>query len=213
MKMRAPGSQPTAQTARMLSLPIPKLGACKFAPVLRCWWGQVALLAERRFGVWLWTQHMDWTELGAWPAGYDGDGAGLPAAELAGMLPKRELLGLGGGICLVQGRGKCRASLAAAPGVPHAPRYSQPGYILPPPPLNTEGGWDLAASLGRLFSHTAVICSLCSFGLWYQGSSKDPSTSSCSGAWEIIDSLDTQLELEGERESAAGSTDRAMQPL
>ncbi|XP_049657987.1 rab-interacting lysosomal protein isoform X2 [Accipiter gentilis] len=51
------------------------------------------------------------------------------------------------------------------------------------------------------------------FGLWYQGSSKDPSTSSCSGAWEIIDSLDTQLELEGERESAAGSTDRAMQPL
>ncbi|XP_074888755.1 rab-interacting lysosomal protein isoform X2 [Buteo buteo] len=51
------------------------------------------------------------------------------------------------------------------------------------------------------------------FGLWYQGSSKDPSTSSCSGAWEIIDSLDTQLELEGESEPAAGSPDRAVQPL
>ncbi|NXW21300.1 RILP protein, partial [Circaetus pectoralis] len=46
------------------------------------------------------------------------------------------------------------------------------------------------------------------FGLWYQGGSKDPSTSSCSGAWEIIDSLDTQLELEGESEPAAGSPDR-----
>ncbi|NXI37440.1 RILP protein, partial [Galbula dea] len=38
------------------------------------------------------------------------------------------------------------------------------------------------------------------FGLWYQDSSKDPPTSSCSGAWEIIDSLDTQLEPEGESE-------------
>ncbi|NWS61376.1 RILP protein, partial [Chunga burmeisteri] len=46
------------------------------------------------------------------------------------------------------------------------------------------------------------------FGLWYQGSSKDPPTSSCSGAWEIIDSLDTQLEPEGESEPAAGSPDR-----
>ncbi|XP_009467939.1 PREDICTED: rab-interacting lysosomal protein, partial [Nipponia nippon] len=42
------------------------------------------------------------------------------------------------------------------------------------------------------------------FGLWYQGSSKDPPTSSCSGAWEIIDSLDTQLEPEGESEPAGG---------
>ncbi|NXO99133.1 RILP protein, partial [Certhia brachydactyla] len=42
------------------------------------------------------------------------------------------------------------------------------------------------------------------FGLWYQGSSKDPPTSSCSGTWEIIDSLDTQLEPEGE--SKAGSS-------
>ncbi|NXW58096.1 RILP protein, partial [Eurystomus gularis] len=36
------------------------------------------------------------------------------------------------------------------------------------------------------------------FGLWYQGSSKDPPTASCSGTWEIIDSLDTQLGPEGE---------------
>ncbi|XP_054250306.1 rab-interacting lysosomal protein [Indicator indicator] len=47
------------------------------------------------------------------------------------------------------------------------------------------------------------------FGLWYQGSSKDPPTSSCAGAWEIIDSLDTQLEPEGESEPAASSLDRA----
>ncbi|NXG69527.1 RILP protein, partial [Baryphthengus martii] len=46
------------------------------------------------------------------------------------------------------------------------------------------------------------------FGLWYQGSSKDPPTSSCSGAWEIIDSLDTQLGLEGENEPTAESPDR-----
>ncbi|NXU30332.1 RILP protein, partial [Thalassarche chlororhynchos] len=43
------------------------------------------------------------------------------------------------------------------------------------------------------------------FGLWYQGSSKDPPASSCSGAWEIIDSLDTQLELERESKPATGS--------
>lgn len=156
-----------------------------------------------------------WTGLSLVPGlqGMMGTELGCLPQSWQGCCRRGSCLVWGGGICLVQGRGKCRASLAAAPGVPHAPRYSQPGYILPPPPLNTEGGWDLAASLGRLFSHTAVICSLCSFGLWYQGSSKDPSTSSCSGAWEIIDSLDTQLELEGERESAAGSTDRAMQPL
>ncbi|NXG59883.1 RILP protein, partial [Hemiprocne comata] len=46
------------------------------------------------------------------------------------------------------------------------------------------------------------------FGQWYQSNSKDPPTSRCSGAWEIIDSLDTQLEPEGESERAAGSPDR-----
>ncbi|NWS49466.1 RILP protein, partial [Probosciger aterrimus] len=35
------------------------------------------------------------------------------------------------------------------------------------------------------------------FGLWYQDSSKDPPTSSSPVAWEVIDSLDTQLEPEG----------------
>ncbi|NXG04123.1 RILP protein, partial [Sakesphorus luctuosus] len=43
------------------------------------------------------------------------------------------------------------------------------------------------------------------FGLWYQGSSKDPPTSSCSGTWEIIDSLDMQLEPEGENKPADSS--------
>ncbi|XP_051491400.1 rab-interacting lysosomal protein [Apus apus] len=51
------------------------------------------------------------------------------------------------------------------------------------------------------------------FGQWYQSNSKDPPTSSCSGAWEIIDSLDTQLEPEGESERAGGSPDRASPPL
>ncbi|NWX20981.1 RILP protein, partial [Aegotheles bennettii] len=51
------------------------------------------------------------------------------------------------------------------------------------------------------------------FGLWYQGNSKDTPTSSCSGAWEIIDSLDTQLEPEGEGERAGGSPDRATPAL
>ncbi|NXD50375.1 RILP protein, partial [Corvus moneduloides] len=46
------------------------------------------------------------------------------------------------------------------------------------------------------------------FGLWYQGSSKDPSTSSCSGTWEIIDSLDTQLEPERESKAGSSSPDR-----
>ena len=127
-------------------------------------------------------------------------GAGRAAAT-AGSL------GSGGDLpCPGQG------SLAAAPGLPHAPRGSQPGCASPPAPC-AEGGWDLAASLGRLSSPTAVICSLCSFGLWYQGGSKDPPTSSCSGAWEVIDSLDTQLEPEGAREPVAGSSDRATPPL
>ncbi|XP_072793335.1 rab-interacting lysosomal protein isoform X2 [Taeniopygia guttata] len=53
-----------------------------------------------------------------------------------------------------------------------------------------------------------------SFGLWYQGSSKDPPTSSCSGTWEIIDSLDnTQLEPEGESKAGSSSPDRATAPL
>ncbi|NXK65462.1 RILP protein, partial [Sylvietta virens] len=46
------------------------------------------------------------------------------------------------------------------------------------------------------------------FGLWYQGSSRDPPTSSCSGTWEIIDSLDTQLEPEGESRAGSSSPDR-----
>ncbi|XP_064892503.1 rab-interacting lysosomal protein isoform X2 [Columba livia] len=51
------------------------------------------------------------------------------------------------------------------------------------------------------------------FGLWYQDSSKDPPTSSCSGAWEIIDSLDTQLEPEGVNEPVDNSPDRATPTL
>ncbi|XP_047924116.2 rab-interacting lysosomal protein [Anser cygnoides] len=50
------------------------------------------------------------------------------------------------------------------------------------------------------------------FGLWYQGSSKDPPAPSCSGAWEIIDSSDTKLETVGESERAAGPH-RASPPL
>ncbi|NXP06815.1 RILP protein, partial [Thinocorus orbignyianus] len=46
------------------------------------------------------------------------------------------------------------------------------------------------------------------FGLWYQGSGKEPPTSSCSGTWEIIDSLDTQREPEGESEPVAGCPNR-----
>lgn len=122
---------------------------------------------------------------------------------------------LQGGVAWFRGDLPCRrarAGLAAAPGVLHAPRGWQPGCV-PLLPLNAEGGWDLATSLGRFFSPTALICSLCSFGLWYQGSSKDPPASSCSGAWEIIDSLDTQLALEGESKPAASSPDRAAPAL
>ncbi|XP_068766696.1 rab-interacting lysosomal protein [Struthio camelus] len=50
------------------------------------------------------------------------------------------------------------------------------------------------------------------FGLWYQGSSRDPPAPSCSGAWEIIDSLETQPEQEGESKPAAGSPGRATPP-
>ncbi|NXV78796.1 RILP protein, partial [Atlantisia rogersi] len=51
------------------------------------------------------------------------------------------------------------------------------------------------------------------FGLWYQGSSKDPPASSGSGAWEIIDSLDMQLEPEAERDPVGSCSDRATPPL
>ncbi|XP_042735782.1 rab-interacting lysosomal protein-like isoform X2 [Lagopus leucura] len=43
------------------------------------------------------------------------------------------------------------------------------------------------------------------FGLWYQGSSKDPPVPSCSGTWEIIDSLDTQQEQVGEHKPDRGA--------
>uniref|UniRef100_A0A8B9FXE7 Rab interacting lysosomal protein n=1 Tax=Amazona collaria TaxID=241587 RepID=A0A8B9FXE7_9PSIT len=48
------------------------------------------------------------------------------------------------------------------------------------------------------------------FRLWYQDSSKDPPTSSSPVAWEVIDSLDTQLEPE--RDPAASSPDRTTPP-
>ncbi|KAF2981532.1 hypothetical protein EK904_007219 [Melospiza melodia maxima] len=51
------------------------------------------------------------------------------------------------------------------------------------------------------------------FGLWYQGSSKDPPSSSCPGTWEIIDSLDTQLEPEGESKAGSSCPDRATAAL
>ncbi|XP_062471783.1 rab-interacting lysosomal protein isoform X1 [Pezoporus occidentalis] len=49
-----------------------------------------------------------------------------------------------------------------------------------------------------------------SFGLWYQDSSKDPPPSSSPVAWEVIDSLDTQLEPESD--PTASSPDRATAP-
>uniref|UniRef100_A0A8C4P7J2 Rab interacting lysosomal protein n=1 Tax=Dromaius novaehollandiae TaxID=8790 RepID=A0A8C4P7J2_DRONO len=73
--------------------------------------------------------------------------------------------------------------------------------------------WDAAASPGRLLSPTPLICSPGSFGLWYQGSSGDPPAPSCAGAWEIVDSLETHPEQEGERRPAAGSPDTAPPPL
>ncbi|NWZ20946.1 RILP protein, partial [Asarcornis scutulata] len=42
------------------------------------------------------------------------------------------------------------------------------------------------------------------FGLWYQGSSNDPPAPSCSGAWEVIESPETQPEVVGE-DGQAGS--------
>ncbi|XP_010222356.1 PREDICTED: rab-interacting lysosomal protein, partial [Tinamus guttatus] len=63
-----------------------------------------------------------------------------------------------------------------------------------------EGSWLPGPGKAPL-PHTP-ICSPCSFGLWYPGSSKDSPVPSCSGAWEIIDSLEEHPEQEGEREPA-----------
>ncbi|NXY91142.1 RILP protein, partial [Alcedo cyanopectus] len=71
-----------------------------------------------------------------------------------------------------------------------------------------EGSWHPARGVDCVDAQPPESKIRSFFGLWYQGSSKDPPTSSCSGAWEIIDSLDTQLELEGASEPAAGSPDR-----
>lgn len=203
MKMRAPGTQLVAQTAWMLSLPNPKLGACKFAPMLQCCWGWGG--SAGREEVWGSAVAPVPTGNGACPAGYDGDGAGLPGAGLAGMLLQGGPLVQGGsagaGQALLLPLGCCM--LPGAHGQAASCHHHH----------QTEGGWDPAPSLGRLFSPTAVICSLCSFGLWYQGSSKDPPASTCSGAWEIIDSLDPWLEPEGESEPVASSPDRATPPL
>lgn len=83
MKTRAPGSQLAARTAWMLGFPNPKLGACKFTPALQGTGGSArdgwlcheweTLLAGRRFG--------------PYPARYDRDGAVLPSAGLAALLP------------------------------------------------------------------------------------------------------------------------------
>uniref|UniRef100_A0A8C5J1F8 Rab interacting lysosomal protein n=1 Tax=Junco hyemalis TaxID=40217 RepID=A0A8C5J1F8_JUNHY len=70
-----------------------------------------------------------------------------------------------------------------------------------------------AKMLGTTEESGTLLCSLCSFGLWYQGSSKDPPTPSCSGTWEIIDSLDSQLEPEGESKAGSSCPDRATAAL
>ncbi|XP_072738060.1 rab-interacting lysosomal protein [Ciconia boyciana] len=76
-----------------------------------------------------------------------------------------------------------------------------------------EGSWLPARSADCVDAQPPESKIRTFFGPWYQGSSKDPPASSCSGAWEIIDSLDTQLEQEGQSEAAAGSPDRATPPL
>ncbi|NXK23310.1 RILP protein, partial [Arenaria interpres] len=68
-----------------------------------------------------------------------------------------------------------------------------------------EGSWHPATGTDCVDAQPPESKIRSFFGLWYQGSSKDPPTSSCSGTWEIIDSLDTQLEPEGESEPVAGS--------
>ncbi|NXP76423.1 RILP protein, partial [Ramphastos sulfuratus] len=76
-----------------------------------------------------------------------------------------------------------------------------------------EGSWLPAHGTDSVDSQPPESKIRSFFGLWYQGSSKDPPTSSCSGAWEIIDSLETELEPERESEPAASSLDRATLPL
>ncbi|XP_074016857.1 rab-interacting lysosomal protein [Numenius arquata] len=76
-----------------------------------------------------------------------------------------------------------------------------------------EGSWHPATGTDCVDAQPPESKIRSFFGLWYQGSSKDPPTSSCSGTWEIIDSLDTQLEPEGESEPVAGSPNRATLPL
>ncbi|NXG17273.1 RILP protein, partial [Grallaria varia] len=61
-----------------------------------------------------------------------------------------------------------------------------------------EGSWLPAPSTNCVDAQPPESKIRSFFGLWYQGSSKDPPTSSCSGTWEIIDSLDMELEPEGE---------------
>lgn len=179
MKRRAPGFQVMAQMVWMLSLQNPKLGACKFPPVL------VGMGGSASGEVWGWAGTWHLVELG-----YDGNTVSRAAAKT--------------GVAVFWGDLPC-------PGCHILPGPA--ARLCPAATTTTEGGWDSTSSLGRFFSLTALICSLCSFGLWYQGSSKDPRTSSCSGTWEIIDSLDTQLEPEGESKAGSSSPDRAMAPL
>lgn len=77
MKTRAPGSQVMAQTVRMLSLQNPKLGACKFAPVL------VGMGCSASGEV--------WGLAGTWQL-WSLDVMGTESAGLAGMLPKQGVL-------------------------------------------------------------------------------------------------------------------------
>lgn len=76
-----------------------------------------------------------------------------------------------------------------------------------------EGSWLPARGTDCVDAHPPESKIRSFFGLWYQGSSKDPPTSSSSGAWEVIDSLDTRLELEESSDPAASSPDTATPPL
>ncbi|NXS98829.1 RILP protein, partial [Jacana jacana] len=68
-----------------------------------------------------------------------------------------------------------------------------------------EGSWHPATDTDCVDAQPPESKIRSFFGLWYQGSSKEPPTTSCSGTWEIIDSLDAQLEPKGERQPVAGS--------
>ncbi|KAM7088763.1 LOW QUALITY PROTEIN: rab-interacting lysosomal protein [Ciconia maguari] len=63
--------------------------------------------------------------------------------------------------------------------------------------MKSEGSWLPARSADCVDAQPPESKIRTFFGPWYQGSSKDPPASSCSGAWEIS-SLDTQLQREGE---------------